>query len=121
MNRKVLSVASDPPVYSMVTAGFIPRFVGFLEQSKCPSLQFEAAWVLTNIASSSSFYTDVVVGAGAIPAFVSLLTSPHLDISEQAISALSKIAGMWNPLWLILSYLCDCDFFLLYYMIFWSV
>uniref|UniRef100_A0A3P8VN82 Importin subunit alpha n=1 Tax=Cynoglossus semilaevis TaxID=244447 RepID=A0A3P8VN82_CYNSE len=91
--RKVLSVASDPPVYSMVTAGFIPRFVGFLEQSKCPSLQFEAAWVLTNIASSSSFYTDVVVGAGAIPAFVSLLTSPHLDISEQAISALSKIAG----------------------------
>ncbi|XP_055984293.1 importin subunit alpha-8 [Sorex fumeus] len=91
--RKMLSRESNPPLELFIQAGLIPRLVEFLKSSLHPSLQFEAAWALTNIASGNSEQTRAVVDGGAVPPLVALLSSPHLTVCDQAVWALGNIAG----------------------------
>merc|ERR1712001_147569 len=82
-----------PPIDALINSGILPVLVKCLEDIDNPSLQFEAAWALTNIASGTSQQTQAVVEADAVPLFLKLLKSPQQNVCEQAVWALGNIIG----------------------------
>lgn len=91
--RKLLSKDPQPPFNLIISSGLMPRFVELLDWSDVPTLQFEVAWILTNICSGTSEQTKVVVDHGAVPKLVGLMSSTDLKVCEQATWALGNIIG----------------------------
>jgi HEAT repeat protein len=91
--RKMVSKAVSPPIKAVVNTGIVPKIVQMLAWDDKPNIQFEAAWVLTNIASGQSSETLVVYNAGALPHLLRLLQSENTEVREQAVWALGNIVG----------------------------
>ncbi|XP_003742068.1 importin subunit alpha-1 [Galendromus occidentalis] len=92
ISRKILSRKTSPPIDTFINANTIPRFVQLL-YAESPALQFEAAWVLTNVASGNESQTRAALEAGISDAFVRLLDSSSPEVVEQVLWGLSNIAG----------------------------
>ncbi|KAK8636080.1 hypothetical protein V6N13_004790 [Hibiscus sabdariffa] len=86
--QDLLSLVDSSPIKEAIQFGVVPRFVEFLARDDFQQLQFEAAWVITNISVES---TVVVIYHGAVPLLVKLLESPRDDIREQTRPALSVL------------------------------
>ena len=75
----------------------IPRMLELLQQeSSSDHLKCEAAWALTNIASSTSAHTQHVIDAGAVPILIHCLSLSHnnsMELRDQCVWALGNIAG----------------------------
>ena len=101
-----MSSDRNPPIDALINSGILPVLVKWLEANDNPSLQFEAAWALTNIASGTSQQTQAVVEANAVPLFLNLLKSPQQNVCEQAVWALGMLCfkmfvlfylSFWHP------------------------
>lgn len=90
--RQMLSREKNPPIDAVLQSGALPAFIEGLRSSD-PTLQFEASWAITNVASGTTEHTRQVVQQGGVPEFVRLLSSPTTDVVEQAAWALGNIAG----------------------------
>ena len=88
--RKMLSIEKDPPVEAVLNCGVLPAFVNLLD-AESTKLRFEAAWSLTNIASTE--YTRTVAEYGAVPKLVQLLLSNDANVREQSAWCLGNVAG----------------------------
>lgn len=90
--RSLLAGADDSHAIPASIFPLLPRLV-ILLQSENEKVQFEAACVLTNVASGPPAATQAVFDAGAIPALALLLRSTHEVVREQAIWALGNMFG----------------------------
>jgi importin subunit alpha-6/7 len=89
--RRMLSVDTNPPVEDVIAAGAVPIFVELLKLADNPTMVFEAAWTLTNIASTEK--TQIVVDNGALPILIQLLKHSDPSVREQAAWCIGNIAG----------------------------
>ncbi|KAK1576771.1 hypothetical protein Q3G72_016385 [Acer saccharum] len=94
--RMLLSAECSPPIEEVIQSGVVPCFVYFLRSDDSPRLQFEAAWVLTNIASGTIENIRVLLAHNAVSKLAKLLVSPSDDVCEQAMWALINIANGTN-------------------------
>jgi hypothetical protein len=95
--RKLLSKEDNPPAMEIINKGLVPVLVNFLTRVNNHKLQFEAAWALTNIASTehTSFitYDKPPLSQNAVPFLAQLMRSPSADVREQSCWCLGNVAG----------------------------
>ena len=89
--RKLLSKEEDPPAREVIGAGLVPILISHLGPKSDAKLQFEAAWALTNIASTE--FTRVIVEMGAVAPLARLMKSHSPDVREQTCWCLGNVAG----------------------------
>ncbi|KAG2462053.1 IMA3 protein, partial [Polypterus senegalus] len=111
-----VQAASDrnPPIDDLIKSGILPILVHCLERDDNPSLQFEAAWALTNIASGTSEQTQAVVQSSDGPQCRDYVIS--LGVVKPLLSFINPsipITFLRNVTWILvdtvwaLSYLTD--------------
>lgn len=91
--RQLLQSDRDPMLQELVDKEIVPKLLKFLKDKSNASLQVEALWALTNIAAGTTEQTHLLIKNNAVPTLVSLLSSSHHEVLEQAVWVLGNIAG----------------------------
>ncbi|KAF9366408.1 Importin alpha subunit (Karyopherin alpha subunit) (Serine-rich RNA polymerase I suppressor protein) [Mortierella sp. NVP85] len=97
--RKYLSLQDVlPRIDNVLALNCVNFFIAFLNMSDCPDLQYETAWVVTNIAAGTTAQTERLVEAGILrPLIQNLSVSRCIHVQTQTIWALGNISGDGPP------------------------
>ncbi|GJJ69714.1 hypothetical protein EMPS_02062 [Entomortierella parvispora] len=97
--RKYLSLQDVlPRIDNVLALECTHFFISFLNMSDCPDLQYETAWVVTNIAAGTTAQTERLVAAGILtPLIHNLRVSRCIHVQTQTIWALGNISGDGPP------------------------
>ncbi|KAI8060928.1 armadillo-type protein [Gongronella butleri] len=87
--------SSTEHVDDLLALDILPRLRHWLSCNEHANLQFEIAWIITNIAAGDSRQTDVLVANDFIPVLTEVLKSnmTTLTVKTQSAWALSNFAG----------------------------
>lgn len=88
--RNILSKTNI--IDEIIDLGLLPKLVDCLRSSHS-KLQFEASWVMTNMAVGTTVQTRYLIEAGGVEALVRLLSSDSEESRVQAAWALGNMAG----------------------------
>lgn len=88
--RRLLSKEENPPVKQVLDTGILAKLIELITSAD-PKIGFEAAWAVTNIASTE--YTSVVVDAGAVRPLVAGMMSGDSNVRDQCVWCVGNIAG----------------------------
>ncbi|CAG8543403.1 21981_t:CDS:10 [Cetraspora pellucida] len=93
--RKYLSLQNvDERVDNVLALEIIPLLIEFLESYHDNLLQYETAWIITNIAAGSTQHTQTLVAGDVTQHLIKVLTtSTNIEVQTQIIWALGNIAG----------------------------
>jgi importin subunit alpha-1 len=95
--RRMSAIEENPFLQDIVDCGVIPRFCDLLSSSE-RIIQYEVAWILTNISSGPSEYVSMILDSGVLPTLMKLATSsPGQNVSMQSIWCIGNITGDTNP------------------------
>ena len=87
-------MANDSPQYEfMLRIGISGRLCQFLSAGCTEQMQFEAAWVITNLACGSSVHVSELISCGAVQRLIQLVSSATMpSLREQALWALGNLS-----------------------------
>lgn len=94
--RRISSIEENPHLQDIVDCGVIPRFCDLLSYPN-RTIQYEVAWILTNISSGPSEYVSMILDSGILPTLMKLAAaSPNQSVSMQSIWCIGNITGDTN-------------------------
>ena len=90
--RKLLSIASQPPIQEIIDLKIVPELIKLLDNSPNEFI-FEAVWSLTNIAAGNPDQANTILIYGGVPKILNLLDSNIEEIKSQTIWLVANLIG----------------------------
>ena len=94
--RRILSQPKMNPIQQVIDSGIVNLLNPFMFLDEYPQLQYETAWLLTNMCTGTSDQIDYIIKRGCLNGLTHMLNSSITELKEQAFWALGNIATESN-------------------------
>ena len=91
--RKLLSQSMDFPIENIMNSKAVSYIIQCLYFQDCPQIQYEAAWALTNMCTSSHDHIRTIIEKGCLKGLGHMMSSTISEVKEQAIWAIGNISA----------------------------
>ena len=90
--RRILSQPKMNPIQQVIDSGVVNLLNPFMFLDEYPQLQYETAWLLTNMFTGTSDQIEYILKRGCITGLTHMLNSSITEVKEQVFWALGNIA-----------------------------